>query len=350
MHGMNTLNFDHAAVLAHWGLESSRVTPLGKGLINQTWRAETDRELFVLQQVNPMFPPEVNQDIDVVTRHVEEQGLLTCRLMPTLNGSLWATIGKQTWRLLTWIDGISHDALTEPLQAHSAGGLLARFHHALADFQHAFTTPRLGIHDTARHLAFLRETLSLQSGHPQYRNIAPLAARILEAADNLPAYPETADRIVHGDPKINNIMFDAQTDVALSLVDLDTLAYMPLPLELGDAMRSWCNPAGEDAQISEFSSELFADAVQGYAEDARDWITKDEMVSIVPATQRILVELASRFCADAMNESYFGWRPDLFASRSEHNQVRAASQLTVAESLVAQRSVLDQVVTSAFGA
>jgi len=213
---------------------------------------------------------------------------------------------------------------------------------------HEFTSPRLGIHDTAGHLAFLRETLRKQSGHPNYADVSRLAERILAAAADLAPYPQTPDRIVHGDPKINNVLFDRDTDMAFSLVDLDTLARMPLPLELGDAMRSWCNPAGEDDRVSEFCAELFAQSIRGYAEVARDWITPQESAAIVPATEIILVELAARFCADALNECYFGWNTDKFATRSEHNQERAASQLHVAESLAAQREDLEAIVATAF--
>ena len=124
---------------------------------------------------------------------------------------------------------------------------------------------------------------------------------------------------------------------------------MPLPLELGDAMRSWCNPASEDDSYGEFSASLFRHAMEGYADVARGWIEPAESSAIVDATRTILVELAARFCADALNESYFGWNPERFASRTEHNQVRAAGQLTVSESLVAQRRDLDAIISAAFG-
>ncbi len=337
-----------AAVLTAYGLDTARVSPLGKGLINGTWLIETGDTRFVLQCVNPIFPPEVNIDIDVVTRHVAERGLVTCRIVPAADGDLWTRFDDQTWRLLTFVDGVSHDTLTVPIQAESAGALLAGFHRAVCDLDHKFTSPRLGIHDTARHLAFLRETLRTQSGHPHFGDVSRLAARILAAAEDLAPYPQTPDRIVHGDPKINNVLFDRSTDIAFSLVDLDTLARMPLPLELGDAMRSWCNPAGEDDQVSEFCVQLFAQSIRGYAEVARDWMTPEESRAIVPATEIILVELAARFCADALNECYFGWNTDKFATRSEHNQERAASQLHVAESLAAQRKDLEAIVVAAF--
>lgn len=336
------------SVLAAYGLESPRIAPLGSGLINETWRIDSERGSFVLQRVNPIFPADINRDIDAVTRHIAASGLVTLQLVPNRHAELWTTYAERNWRLLTYIDGVSHDALSTPAQAKSAGALLVAFHRAVDDLEHEFSSPRLGIHDTARHLEFLHETLRTKSGHPRHADIRRLAERIFAAARELAPLPAMPDRIVHGDPKINNLLFTRDSDLAFSLVDLDTLARMPLPLELGDALRSWCNPAGEDDRVSEFSAQLFAEAIRGYAQGAAGWMIAAETASIVTATETILIELASRFCADALNESYFGWNPERFASRSEHNQARAASQLHVAESLAAQRSELEKIVSSTF--
>jgi hypothetical protein len=123
-----------------------------------------------------------------------------------------------------------------------------------------------------------------------------------------------------------------------------------LPLELGDAMRSWCNPAGEDGHTGQFAAELFAAALSGYAEAAAGWITAAEIRAIAPATQTIILELAARFCADALNESYFGWDATKFPTRGQHNEQRAAGQLTLARSFATQRDALTRQVLRAFGA
>ena len=64
--------------LRAWRLEGSAVSPLGSGLINQTWLVVPSRGPgpYVLQQVNPIFPPEVNEDIQVVTAHLRSRGLV----------------------------------------------------------------------------------------------------------------------------------------------------------------------------------------------------------------------------------------------------------------------------------
>jgi len=332
------------AALSAWGHESARLAPLGQGLINLTLRVTPARgPEFVLQRVNPVFPAAVNRDVDVVTRRLEEAGVGTARLVPTRSGALWVEYAAGVWRLQTWLPGLSREALAEPPQAEAAGRLLGRFHTALDGLAHAFANPRLGVHDTARHLQRLRDALEMHRSHRRYAQVAPLAAEILELAAALPALPPTADRIVHGDPKINNMLFDARSGEALCMVDLDTVGRMPLPLELGDAFRSWCNPAGENQRSGVFSAALFDAGLRGYAATAGAWITPAEQAAIAPATLTIIVELAARFCADALNENYFGWDAQRFASRSEHNQVRAAGQMSLARSC---RSVYAQLQAS----
>jgi Ser/Thr protein kinase RdoA (MazF antagonist) len=334
-----------SAVLAEYGLETAVVSPYGNGLINQTWLIEDENQArFVLQRVNSIFPPAINQDIDVVTKRLAKQGFPTTRIVPTTHGALWVDNQQETWRLLTYVDGVSHDALTTARQAREAGALLARFHKAVADMDHHFANLRLGIHDTTMHLRLLEETLDEKTAHPQYPVVSRLGREILEIARSLPRLPRLPDRIVHGDPKINNIIFEPATDKALCLIDLDTISRMPLPLELGDAFRSWCNVAGEDGRAGEFSADLFAASIEGYSDEARGWILPREWSAIIPATEIILIELSARFCADALNESYFGWDPAKFSSRSEHNQVRAAGQLAVARSLATQRKQLQEIV------
>jgi Ser/Thr protein kinase RdoA (MazF antagonist) len=337
------------SVLANYGLETARISPLGNGLINQTWLVENGAsEHFVLQRVNSMFPAAINQDIDVLTRHIEAKGLTTCRLVPANDGALWVEHEKGVWRLLSRVDGASRNALTSAAQAREAGMVLGQFHLAVSDLEHTFSNLRLGIHDTARHLRFLDETLRNRTDHPEYAAVSSLGREILDIARSLPVLPEVPDRVVHGDPKVNNILFEAGGNRAICLVDLDTISKMPLPLELGDAMRSWCNPSGEDYWTGEFSAELFIPAIEGYAEQTRGWILPEEWSSIVPATHIILIELAARFCADALNETYFAWDPQKFATRSEHNQVRAAGQLTEARSLLVQEKELTAIVNVAF--
>jgi Ser/Thr protein kinase RdoA (MazF antagonist) len=337
-------------VLPSYGMEGARVTPVSIGLINRTFVVEpSGGGRFVLQKVNPIFTPLVHEDIEAVTRHLEARGLMTPRLIRARAGRLFVESGGAIWRLMTFIEGETRERLAAPSEAREAGVLLARFHRAVADLSHEFRHRRLGVHDTPKHLAALASALEEHRDlHPRHDVVRPLGEEVLAFAQALPRLPGVEDRVVHGDPKISNLLFDRSTGAGVAIVDLDTLAKMPLPLELGDAFRSWCNPSGEDATKVKFSLELFRAAVRGYAEVARGFIRDAEWRSIVPATETIIIELASRFAADALNERYFGWDSARFRTRGEHNELRARGQVALAKSLAVVRAEAQAIVEEAF--
>jgi len=338
-----------APVLEAFGLAPDTARPAASGLINRTWHVRSrSGEPLVLQRVNPIFPDAVNDDIDALTRHLASRGLVTPRLVPPIGGGRSFRFDGETWRVLTAIDGVAKDALESAGEAREAGRILATFHRAVADFQAGLANARLGVHDTARHLARLRRALDEHRAHAEIARVRPLAERVFEHASRLPPLPKAADRVVHGDPKISNILFD-RAGRALCLIDLDTLARMPIALELGDAMRSWCNPNPEDSPDSHLSLPLFAAAVEGYAEAAGGLLDESEWSAIPDATLTITVELAARFCTDALEERYFRWDPERYGSSSAHQQARVDGQLALAASIEAELGEMRRIVRRAFG-
>ena len=320
-------------LLSHWGLEGASINPIKVGLINETWCVSSPANgRYTLQRLNKIFDPVVHEDIHAVTEHLAQRGLLTPRLVPAADGRLWVTEDDQSWRVLTWVEGDVHSRADNPALIREAGTLLGRFHRALSDLNHEFKSRRLGVHDTPKHLRKLTDALDSHRHVPQYDDVAPIGHAILEAAAALPRLPTTAPRVVHGDPKLANMVFFPDGR-ACCLIDLDTLARMALPLEMGDALRSWCNPGGEDDVAARFDVPLFTAAIEGYADATRDWLTKDEQQSLFLGARTISVELASRFAADALLDCYFGWDETRFSSRSAHNLVRAKSQLQLAASM-----------------
>ncbi len=335
-------------VLEEYGLFALTIDELGTGLINKTWKILMDDDrVLVLQCVNPVFPPAVNEDVHAITQHLNGKGLLTPVLIPNYHGDLTTEYADDNWRLMTFVPGKSFDALENEAAASEAGAALARFHKAVADFDRPLSHQRPHVHDTMHHVQALCDALDKHTGHARFAQIAPLAATILSSVEALPDIDLDQTRLVHGDPKISNLLFD-DAGKALCWVDLDTLAHMPLALEMGDAFRSWCNPQSEDATDPEFSLAFFSAAARGYAAESKGFITEAEWRSFIDGTQIILVELAARFCADALNESYFGWDETRFASSSEHNEARARNQLKVLKSFLDQHAALTDALADAF--
>ena len=324
-----------SALANYPGLARARCSPLGSGLINETFLVEQDGRHWVLQRVNPIFSPRIHENILAVTEHLHAAGLTTPRLSRTAQGGTHVEAEDGVWRLMTHIEGASFDVVQDPAQARSAGSLVGTFHRVLDSLEHVFVDMRLGVHDTAAHLQRLRDALASHGDHALHSPVSELGSRILAAAERLEPLPPLPDRVCHGDLKLNNIIFAGtdgpDRDRAQCLIDLDTVGPMHLGYELGDAMRSWCNRGGEDDAGAAFDLDVFEAATAGYAEGLGRALDEAEIACLVGGVDWVSLELAARFAADALLESYFGWDPQRFASRGEHNLVRARGQWAMHE-------------------
>ncbi len=324
-----------AEVALAWGWDASQLTPVTGGLINQTYAVrEGGAPIAVLQRVHPVFGGEVNHDLEAVTEHLAARGMVTPRLIRTRDGEVWRVHDGRVWRALTWIDGITVHAVPDPSWARAGGELLGKFHHAIADLRHDYRFARAGVHDTAAHLARLAEHVAAGGD----REAIDLGREIAGEAAAVPPLPHTALRHCHGDLKISNLLFAEAPLRGVCLVDLDTLGKSTMAFELGDAMRSWCNPRGEDADAVGFDLAIFAAAIRGFREVADGLLNEDERTSIVIGAETVSLELAARFAVDVFRNEYFGWDAARFPSRRAHNLVRARGQLTLSRAIRAARS------------
>jgi Ser/Thr protein kinase RdoA (MazF antagonist) len=328
--------------LKHWagftGLEAKR---LSGGLINSTWQVGKP-PVAVLQRLHHIFKPELNLDIAAITSHLMDRGMPTTVVLPTLGGDLYFIDSEQRcWRALSWVPGCSVDTLTDTNMAAEAGALVARWHLATADLEHDFAFRRPAGHHTPTHMKGLQDAVQKHKGHRLWDDVARLADGILQGWHSWSGSLDQPVRLAHGDLKISNLRF-TEDGRGLSLLDLDTLAMLPLDAELGDAWRSWCNPAGEDVNATHFDLDLFTASARGYLEICRP--SMGELESLPGGIERICLELSSRFAADALREDYFGWNPEVASGHGEHSLLRARGQLALAASVRGQRAELEKIL------
>ena len=145
-------------------------------------------------------------------------------------------------------------------------------------------------------------------------------------------------RPIHGDPKVNNILLDAITGQAISLIDLDTVKPGLVHYDIGDCLRSACNPLGEETeqwqQVS-FDCDRARALLQGYLAAARDFLTERDRAYLYDAIRLLAFELGLRFLTDYLaGNVYFTIR------YPTHNLARALVQFQLAASIEAQESLI----------
>jgi Ser/Thr protein kinase RdoA (MazF antagonist) len=158
----------------------------------------------------------------------------------------------------------------------------------------------------------------------QRRSLVPLFQNAL-------ARGELQMRIMHGDPKINNIMIDDYTGKGTAIIDLDTVSPGLFHFDFGDAIRSICNPAGEeepDLTKVVFSLELCKVFSKGYMKHAAEFLTEAERNYLFDSIRLITFELGLRFYEDYLAGSIY-----FKTQYPEQNLNRARVQFRLCESI-----------------
>jgi len=143
-------------------------------------------------------------------------------------------------------------------------------------------------------------------------------------------------RPIHGDPKITNVMIDEVTGKGTCIVDLDTVKPGLIHYDFGDAVRSGCNPAGEEAtDLKEVTLDLdlFRALVQGYLAEAGGFLTENEKKYLYDSVRLIAFELGLRFFKD-----YLAGNVYFKTSYEAQNLNRARVQFALCGSIEARES------------
>jgi Ser/Thr protein kinase RdoA (MazF antagonist) len=338
----------------------------GRGNVNATFLATPADSLgkpFILQRLNTrvfLHPELVMQNLRVLIDHVHrqarqhqpyrERGWQIPEILPTQDGAdFWIDSQGSFWRALSLIDSAqSFDTIQDNNHAREVGYALGTFHLLIHDLPPAGLADTLpGFHVTPGYLQQYDEVL--EQYPPEAAPEVDYARRFIELRRGWAPVLEQArragvltERIIHGDPKVNNVLLDAATGKAVSLIDLDTVKPGLVQYDLGDCLRSGCNPLGEETtDLGRVRFELaFCRAIlQGYLSQAREFLTPGDYDCMYDAIRLIAFELGLRFFTDYLaGDSYFK------ATRPRHNLERALIQFRLTESIAAQETAIRSLI------
>lgn len=323
-------------------------TPIAIGLIHQTHRIQTSTGDFCLQRLHPKLATAgIAADYEAVLSHLGSQNFPAPTLCKTREGqNTWVDTEGFRWRLTTWIAGRSYNHMQSDAMAYSAAAMLGRFHRTMASIEYTFQSTH-PLHDTVYHMEALQKAVIQHKDSPWKARIHDMVEAVEAELPELLLPSTIPQHVVHGDPKISNILFD-EDHQAIGIIDLDTCTRHSLLVDLGDAIRSWSKAGTEDQQLP-FSIERFRAIVEGYASTGPQ-LQASEIEKLADAGRHITLELTARFLTDVLEDSYFAWDATQYASRKEHNFARSCSMYTLAQQMKVARPALQDIVESVFNA
>lgn len=291
--------------LAAWSVPpDATLTPLGDGHINDTWLVSANGARRVLQRINPAVFPDpagVAAKVAAVVAHLRRQATQGATappvpaLLTTPAGAAWHQDGTGVWRLWEYVAGTrTLQALTTTAQAHAAGMAFGRFQRALADMAESVPDPIPQFMRLGHYLADLDALLGRLSGYPAA--LTPLL-EIVEARRDLATAFAAGDRLVHGDCKVNNLLFRGDADEVAAIVDLDTVMRGHWGWDFGDLVRSAA------ARGTRFDEARFAALAAGFLAGSG---VRPEPQLLVLAPRYVTLMLAVRFLTDHLRgDRYF---------------------------------------------
>ncbi|MCI2111555.1 MAG: aminoglycoside phosphotransferase family protein [Bacilli bacterium] len=336
-----------------WG----RVTSLSlnrNGRVNDTYVVGTEAGRFILQKVNRFVfprPERIMANIVGVSSFLREAAAKrggdprreTLQVVPTEAGSSYFEAPDGSFfRCFAYIEGaLVHPSTRDPGLLYEAGRLLGRFEKDLSRYPLGDLYETIpSFHDTKkRYGAFLEAVASNPLGRA-----ASCREEIESCVDNRALSEPIAGlpvRVTHNDPKLTNVMFDAESGRALALIDLDTVMPGYSVFDFGDAVRYDCSSGDEDGDPKGVSFLLrsYEAFLRGYLSLAKGFLTPLEKANLSRGALQMGYECGLRFLTDyLLGDVYFK------VMRPGDNLARARSQIRLLASMKEKKAQMDSLV------
>ncbi len=334
------------------------------GNINRTYlitvQAADRQRQYVFQRINSYVfkkPQEVMANILAVTEHIkktllETTGCYDRRVLSFLCAKdgkpYYYTSQRHFWRVYEYVDNsCAYDMVQEPQQFYEAGYSFGEFQAWLSDFP-AETLYEIipHFHDTPVRYQDFYAALE-RDADGRCAEVAEEIAFLLERENECSVLMDGLHdgtlpwRVTHNDTKINNILFDLDSNEAICVIDLDTVMPGTSLFDFGDAVRYGASTAAEDERdLSKVSLDvnLYEQFTRGFLKGADDLLENSEEELLLQSVKVMTLELAVRFLTDYLNgDLYFK------ITSPDHNLVRARTQIRLVQDIEAKWDELSEI-------
>ncbi len=312
-----------------------------------TWTSGGQQRRYIHQRMNDrVFTdiPGLMHNIERVTQHLQASAaghagdMTVLRLVPTREGHPFLRHASGPWRTYEYIDNSeTFDRCETTERAFEAARAFGAFQSRLrgldaSDLRETlpnfFSSPhRLDQLGDARAADAMGRVATCQ----QELRFVQERERDVHVIEACLQAGELPSRVVHGDTKLNNVLFDVDTGRARCVVDLDTCMPGYSLYDFGDLVRFTAATCGEDEPdtgLAGVDLDLYDALVAGYLESAREFLCAREIELMPFAARLVTMTIGMRFLADHLaGDVYFK------TERPNQNLDRARVQFRMVEEM-----------------
>lgn len=328
------------------------------GNVNQTYKVnfrlpEGKEKPFLVQNVNTYAfrnPVGLMNNIDKVTEHIRSKkpGKPALHFHHTKDRKTYISDGDNFWRMTNYVPSVTFNSAKDMNVIRNAGRAFGEFQMDLADFDiHELVETIPGFHNTpARYKKLEQAVREDQAG--RVSQVGPELDYLMQIRDTACSLTRLQQegklplRVTHNDTKINNVLFDAESEEALIVIDLDTVMPGLIGHDFGDAIRFAGNFVEEDSpdcgQVG-VNLEVFRAFAQGFLEKTAGTMQPMEIETLGLSPIVMTVEVAVRFLTDYLDgDKYF---KTLYP---EHNLVRTRNQIALARDMLDKKPEMERII------
>jgi len=331
-----------------------------EGHINSTYISSVENngkiEKYTHQKINTYVftkPEEVMQNINIVTTHIQsklsgfsDKELRSLKVIKTIDNKLFHIDERGNyWRTYKYIDNVkTFQKVNNKKQAFLLGKAVGTFQSQLSDLEgnKLYETIK-NFHNMGYRYEQLEKAINNDNKN-RVKDVQEEINFLLENKDRglllwqLYKEGKIKSHVTHNDTKINNVLFSKDEDIALCIIDLDTVMPGTILFDVGDMIRTATSTALEDEidfNKMKCNIEYFKTLLKGYLSIANSFITKQEKELLVESGRNITQIMAVRFLSDYLNGDIY-----YQTNRESHNLDRTRTQIALIKDMDKKWEVL----------